>query len=123
MNMTLTINGRDYSQRISTYTASREITYRKVITTLDDAEHAYPATPRPTLTFSLWPMHDAQERQFYDDLSALIISVTYTDPHDGAGTVTRNMRVVSNIDVAFALDSIDGHRYYKGGEITLRAVM
>lgn len=121
MDVTLTINGRDYSAWLSTYTPSLEVTYSKVITTLDNKEHRSPGVYRPTITFSLLPLSDFTASQLYDDLSA-VPDVTFTNPYDSTGVTTRQMCVTSNLQAAFGLRSIDGNRYYKSGEITLRAV-
>ena len=39
MDVTLIVNGLDLSLKLSTYSVTEEVTYRKVITTLDDVEH------------------------------------------------------------------------------------
>lgn len=121
MDVTFKLNNTDWASKLSTYSTSREVSYRYTITTLDGMEHAYPAAPRPIITFSLYPLTSAEIVALYDILSQLIISVTYTDPASSTD-VTRNMRLTSNIDSIFALKSVDGKIRYKGGEITLRAV-
>ena len=121
MDVTFKLGSVDWSGKLSTFAPSREVTYRKVVTTLDDVEHPYPTQPRPIINFSLLPLTDTESLSLYGALSDLIISVTYTDPYSSTD-VTRNMRVTSNLESTFALRSVDGKRRYKGGTITLRAV-
>ena len=58
MDVTLIVNGLDLSSKLSTYSVTEEVTYRKVITTLDDVEHPYPGAKRTTIIFSLFPLTD-----------------------------------------------------------------
>lgn len=115
----MTINGYDVHERLSTYTVTEEVTYRKVVTALDDTEYPYPAKKRPIITFSLWPMTEAESSKLYDALNDSSISVTFTNQHKNQEE-TRRFRVVSDLESAFALLSVDGLRRYKGGEIQLR---
>lgn len=120
MDVTFTLNGRDLAPRLSTYDVRKEISYSKVVTTMDGTEHAA-AKDRDVITFRLWPFSDETGAADYAVLASGSISATYTDPHTGE-TRTREVRLASDIDAAFGLRSIDGNRYYKGGDIVLRAV-
>lgn len=40
MNITLRIGALDVHEKVSTYNVRREVSYSKVITTMDDKEHA-----------------------------------------------------------------------------------
>ena len=111
------INNTDYSSLLSTYSVDYEIEKVVSVVTLDGTEHVH-SRKRPTITFSLIPLTDAQCNAFYSLISALDLTVQYTDPNRGTKTAT--MRVSSSIKNAFGIKSIDGNRYYRGGKITLR---
>lgn len=119
MELTLTVNGLDLHKVLSTYSVTQEIEYPEVITTLDNVEHPYFGKRRTIITFSLFPMADLESSSLYDALSELVFNATYQNPHTNA-VETKRVRVVSNIESAFALLSIDGKRRYKGGTIQLR---
>lgn len=121
MDVTFSLNGSDWSAKLSTYEVKQEITYRKVITTLDDVEHAYPGAIRTILAVSFWPLSDEQTSELFSDLESLILSVTYTNPHKNMDE-TKQMRLVSSLNSVFGLRSVDGNRYYKGGTVELRQV-
>lgn len=121
MEVTLRVNGLDLSNRLSTYSVTQEITYRKVITTLDDVEHPYPGAKRTVIDFSLFPMTDEESTKLYTALSDLVFDTSYTDPHTYADE-SKRMRLVSNLESVFLLLSVDGKRRYKGGTIQLRAL-
>lgn len=119
MEVTLTINGLDVHKTLSTYDVTKEISYRKVITTLDGVEHPYPAARKTILSFSLFPMTDSESTSLYDALSSALCTVIFTNPHSSMNE-TRTMRITSNLESVFALLSVDGKRRYKGGTIQLR---
>lgn len=119
MDITLTIDGVDLSERVSSYSVTREVTYSNVITTLDHVEHPYPGAIRPIINFSLLPATDEQDAELYDLLEKLIYSVTYTEK---GVDVTRKMRLVSSLESVFLLKSVDGKRRYKNGAIQLRGL-
>ena len=119
MDVTLIVNGLDLSSKLSTYSVTEEVTYRKVITTLDDVEHPYPGAKRTTITFSLFPMTDEESTELYNKLGALVFDATYTNQYKGVDETNR-VRLITNVESSFALKSIDGKRRYKGGEIKLR---
>lgn len=121
MDVTLKINDLDISGLLSTYQVTNEITYRRVITTLDDTEHPYPGNIRPIIQFSLFPLTEKQISDIFSALSPLVVDVTYTSPYVGIEQ-SAYMRVESNIDAVFGIKSIDGNRYYKGGTIQLRSL-
>lgn len=119
MDITLIINGLALFSRLSTYSVTQEVTYRKIITTLDETEHPYPRKIRPIINFSLIPGTDEDDEILYNTLKNLIFNVTYTE--NGAD-VTRKMRLVSNLESVFLLKSIDGKRRYRQGTIQLRGL-
>ena len=119
MDVTLIVNGLDLSSKLSTYSVTEEVTYRKVITTLDDVEHPYPGAKRTTITFSLFPMTDEESTELYNKLGALVFEATYTNQYKSVDETNR-VRLITNLQSSFALKSIDGKRRYKGGEIQLR---
>ena len=119
MEITLTINGLDLSRKLSTYQLTKDVVYRKVITTLDEVEHPYPGAQKSVITFSLFPLTDAESVDLYDALYRLTVTATFTNQYTGMDE-TKRMRVVSSIESAFALLSVDGQRRYKGGKIQLR---
>lgn len=119
-DLTLSIAGVDFSASISTYQVTKEVTYKKIITTLDDVEHSYPGKMRDIISVSFLPMTEEQATALYDALNAFSVTVIYTDPNRGGVTSTKTMRVTSNIEQTFALKSVDGKRRYKGGAIELR---
>lgn len=119
MNVTLKLGELAVSERLSTYQITKNITYREVITTLDDVEHPYPGTAKTVLSFSLFPMTDQETASVYATLSPLILPVTYTDSFSGAD-VTKTMRIMTDLESTFLLTSVDGQRRYRGGTIQLR---
>ena len=119
MDVTLIVNGLDLRSKLSPYSVPAEVTYRKVITTLDDVEHPYPGAKRTTITFSLFPLTDDESAALYSALSALVFDATYTNQYKGLDE-TKRVRLITNLESAFALKSVDGKRRYKGGEIQLR---
>lgn len=119
MDVTLIVNGLDLSSKLSTYSVTEEVTYRKVITTLDDVEHPYPGVKRTTITFSLFPLADDESAALYSTLSSLVFDATYTNQYKSVDE-TKRVRLTTNLESAFALKSVDGKRRYKGGEIQLR---
>lgn len=121
MEIILTVNGLDLHRRLSTYRLAREVSYSRVVTTLDHVEHPAPAIRRPVITFSLLPMTEQECGELYDALSGREIITAYTDPFQDA-VVTKRMRLDSDLEAVFALLSVDGKRRYKGGEIQLRAL-
>ena len=119
MDITLIIDGISLSSRLSTYSVTQEVTYRKIITTLDETEHPYPGKIRPIINFSLIPGTDEDDAILYETLEKLIFNVVYTEKGED---VTRKMRLVSNLESVFLLKSVDGKRRYKQGTIQLRGL-
>lgn len=119
MDITLTIDALNLKSRVLTYTVTREVAYRKVITTLDEREHPYPCKVRPVVSFTLMPGTDAEDAELYNTLENLVFDVTYTEK---GADVTRKMRLVSNLESVFLLTSVDGKRRYKNGAIQLRGL-
>ena len=122
MDITLQFNGVSFAPRLSDYRLTHEISYKRSVTTLDGKEHSTPGIRRPVITFSLFPLSDEQAGEYYAALSVLVAPATYTDTWLGGAVRTATFRVVSDLEVAFGLRSVDGNRYYKGGRIILRAV-
>lgn len=121
MDVTLVIDGLDLSRKLSTYLVTQEVSYRKVVTTLDDVEHPYPGAVKSVVTFSMLPLTDSESADLYSKLSSLIVNATFTNQHNGMDE-TKRVRVVSDIESKFLLLSVDGKRRYLGGEIQLRAL-
>ena len=120
MDITLTLNERDFSGRVSNYEVTHEPIPSKIITTLDSVEHVTINKFRTVIKFRLIPSSDETANDDYTALSAGVFAATYTDPQAG-GDRSQTVRLTTNLSAAFGLRSIDGNRYYKGGEITLRA--
>ena len=124
MCVTLVINGRDFSARISTYRVEQEITYPDMLTTMDGTEHYGKPYRRDVIYFSLFPFDDDTANQDYLVLSDSSLSVNYTNPQaDNAEKLYKEMKLYSSLSAVFGLRSVNGKRYYKGGEISLRATM
>lgn len=119
IDVTLTVNGVPLASKLSTYNVRYEMTYDNLITTMDGAEHG-DIWRRAVITFSLIPMTDAQTASIFSALATNNCAVSYTDPHMNA-TRSGTFRLASDLDAVFGLRSIDGNRYYRGGEITLRS--
>lgn len=119
MDVVLTINGRDFSNRLSKYNMQKAHEEARLITTLDGVEHSVQRT-RDVVTFSLIPFSDDTAAADFAALQGEFIA-HYTDTFSGTES-SGYMRVTSNLDAAFGLRSIDGNRYYKGGNIVIRAV-
>lgn len=121
MDVTFEVNGVTMNKKLATYSVTREVSYKKTVTTLDDVEHALGQTNRAVLTVSFWPLTDAEVAAYYGAFSSASLSIRFTDPDVGRD-VSRVFRLNSNLQSTFGLRSIDGNRYYKGGEIEFRAV-
>lgn len=121
MNITLQIGTLDVHERVSTYNVRREVSYSKVITTMDDTEHAARAKDRYIVEASFFPMTEAEATAYYKALKDETVSVVFTDPYSGT-SATKAMRVTSDLESAFALVSVDGKRRYKGGTVQLREI-
>lgn len=121
MNVTLIIAGRDFSSRLSTYTVTKETAFQTLVTTMGGVEHPAGVMSRDIITFSLWPMSGTTAAADYAVLRPRLVSVTFSNPHTGE-TSTKQMRVDTDLEAVFGLLSVDGNNYYKGGEITLRAL-
>lgn len=121
MDITLKLGALDVHEKVSTYNVRREVSYSKVITTMDDTEHATRSKDRYIVETSFFPMTEAESTEYYNALTGDTVSVTFTDPYSGADTV-KTMRVTRDLDAAFALVSVDGNRRYKGGAVQLREI-
>ena len=120
MNITLTINNVDFSSRVLTYAVRKEITYGKTYTAVSGKEFVRRKRIRPIILFTLMPYADEQAASDYNVLKSSVLTATFTDP-DTNNTLTKEVRLMTNIEHIFLLDSIDGNRYYKGGTIQLRS--
>lgn len=120
MEVTLIANGLDLSNRLSTFSVTKNITYKKVVTTMDDTEHPYPGAKKDIVTFSLLPQTDEEGAEVYNALSSLIFDATFTSQYAGGNDVTKRVRITSDLESTFLLLSVDGKRRYRGGEIQLR---
>ena len=121
MDIMLKIGTLYTHNKLSTYSVQREITYDKVITTMDGVEHASRNKDRYVISFSFFPMTESAATEYCAALSGSTVSVTFTDPYTGTDIV-KTMRTTSNLDAAFALVSVDGKRRYKGGTIQMREI-
>ena len=121
MNITLQIGTLDVHEKASTFNVRREVRYSKVITTMDDTEHAARSKDRYIVETSFFPMTESEATEYCSALSGSTVSVTFTDPYTGTDIV-KTMRTTSNLDAVFALVSVDGKRRYKGGTIQMREI-
>jgi protein-tyrosine-phosphatase len=119
MNITLKIGALDMHEKLSTYSVQQEVSYSKIIVTMDDEKHAARSKDRYVVTFSLFPMTEDEATTYCNALRASAIDITFSDPYTKS-VVTKTMRVTSNLDAAFALLSVNRKRKYKGGEIQMR---
>ena len=55
MDITLKLGALDVHEKVSTYSAQREVSYGKIVVTMDDVEHAVRSKDRYVVTFSLFP--------------------------------------------------------------------
>ena len=123
MDVTLTINGRDFSPRLTQYSVEQEITYPDMLTTIDGTEHYGKPHKRDIINFRLLMFDDNQAQEDYDILTAPTVLVTYTNPQAPKQLkVERVMKVTSNLLATFGIRSWNDLRYYTGGTISLRAV-
>lgn len=120
MEVTLKIGSLDLHEKLSTYSVNWEVTYQKIITTLDNVEHPFQAPKRAIVTFSLLPLDDDLASSVYNALAERTQTVMFTDPYSAAD-ITRAMRLTTNLEAVFGLKSVNGKRYYKGGELQMRA--
>lgn len=119
MDQTMIIDGLDLKDRLLTYSVTQEISYGRVVTTLDKTEHTSIGKVRPEVEFTLTPGTDEENATLFRTLKKMMFDVTYTE--DGVD-VTKKMRLVSNLESVFLLTSIDGKRRYKIGAIRLRGL-
>ena len=123
MDVTLTINGRDFSSRLTQYSVEQEITYPDMLTTMDGTEHYGKPHKRDNINFRVMMFDDNQAQEDYDVLTASTLLVTYTNPQaQNQLKVEKDMKVASNLTAAFGIRSWNGLRYYTGGSIMLRSV-
>ena len=123
MDVTLTINGRDFSSRLTQYSVEQEITYPDIVTTLDGTEHYGKPHKRDIINFKLMMFDDNQAQEDYDILTASTLLVTYTNPQvHNQEKIARVMKVTSNLLATFGMRSWNDLRYYTGGSIVLRSV-
>lgn len=124
MDVSLEINGRDFSSRLSTYRVEQEITYPDMLITMDGTEHYGKPHKRDVIYFSLLPFDDDTANQDYLVLADSSLSVNYTNPQaTGSEKLYKPMKLYSNLSAVFGLRSVNGKRYYKGGEIALRSTL
>lgn len=124
MDVTLTINGRDFSSRLTQYSVEQEVTYPDIVTTIDGTEHYGKPHKRDIINFRLMMFDDNQAQEDYEALTASTLLVTYTNPQvQNQLKVERVMKVTSNLTAVFGIRSWNGLRYYRGGDIMLRSVM
>lgn len=124
MDVTLTVNGRDFSSRLVEYGIEQEITYPDIVTTLDGTEHYGKPRKRDVITFRLLMFDDNQAKEDYETLTASTLLVTYTNPQaQNQLKIEKVMKVASNLSAAFGIRSWNGMRYYTGESILLRSVM
>lgn len=124
MDVTLEINGRDFSSRLSTYRVEQEITYPDMLTTMDGTEHYGKPYRRDVIYFSLFPFDDDTANHDYMVLVDTSLTVNYTNPQaTDSEKLYKPMKLYSNLSSVFGLRSVNGNRYYKGGEIALRSTL
>lgn len=118
MTITALINNVDFAPALSTWSVSKEISFDKVVRSLNGSERAFGKRTRTLVAFSLLPYTEDQCETYYNALLPGIVAVRFTD--DDGKIKNKEMRVTSSLESLFLLDSIDGKRRYKGGKITLR---
>lgn len=118
IDVTFKVANVDLSGYLSTYKVSIEREVQESITTMDGKEHVTEFR-RPVIVFSFRPLSDAEANSIYACLSSGKIEVKYTNPLLNADA-TDYFRVTTPIENLFGLRSINGKRYYKGNQITLR---
>ena len=124
MDVTLEINGRDFSSRLSTYRVEQEVTYPDMLTTMDGTEHYGKPYKRDVIYFTLLPFDDDTANQDYMVLADTSLTVNYTNPQaKDSEKLYKPMKLYSNLSAVFGLRSVNGKRYYKGGEIALRSTL
>lgn len=124
MDVTLEINGRDFSSRLSTYRVEQEVTYPDMLTTMDGTEHYGKPYRRDVIYFSLFPFDDDTANHDYMVLVDTSLTVNYTNPQaKDSEKLYKPMKLYSNLSAVFGLRSVNGNRYYKGGEIALRSTL
>jgi hypothetical protein len=118
MTITLIINGVDFSPVLSRFRVTEEISHSQVITTLSGEEIALGQKSRDVVSFALFPLTEEDIEIYYGSLKEPSLSAKYTKD----GITSNQMRLASDLESAFLLDSVDGKRRYKGNEIVLRAI-
>ena len=119
MDVTLKLNGRDYSDRISSYRVVHEPVSQRIVTTMDYLEHTPLKKYRTVIRFTLDSMSEEDAEADYNALSDGVFTAIYTDPY--AGERTQTVHLTTDLDLVFVVTSTSGVRYYNGGELELRA--
>ena len=90
MNITLRIGTLDVHEKVSTYNVRREVSYSKVITTMDDTEHAVRSKDRYIVETSFFPILFDRRLLFVLDQQNLRSCVFHLQKHQ-ALSVIRNL--------------------------------
>ena len=118
IDVTFTINGHDWSDKLSTYDVTHNIEYSDSLTALDGTEYAA-SRIRPIITTSFIPLSDDESAELYNDLSLAVVNIVYSNPHFNENQ-NGEFRVMANLSATFGIRSVNGKRYYKGDRITFR---
>ena len=120
MDITFALGALDAHKKLSTFEVQIETTYSKIVTTLDGTEHGK-ANKRSIILVSFLPMTSEEASAYYNALNSTELKVKYSDPFTKADR-EEIVRVVSDLNAAFALTSVDGKNRYLGSTIRLRAI-
>ena len=118
IDVTLTFNSYDFSGLLSTFEVIHKVEIAESVTTMDGEEHVA-TRRRAVINFTLIPMDEDTIDDVYAALSVINGEATYTDQFTGTTRIVP-VRDASDINSVFALKSVNGKRYYKGTNITLR---
>lgn len=113
----------DLSQKLSTYSAGRIITYDASFTTMDGEEVRLGKRERTQLRFTLLPCTGAELNEYYSKLRGIDgrVYLMYTDPILGASN-TEYFWLDSEPFSEYMLKSVDNNVRYGVGEFVYKAV-
>lgn len=120
MKILLIINGQDFAPITAQYALTHEVTYDRVIQTMDGAEHPVGRATRDIIELELFLTFEGL-REDYKALTAEPLIIEYDDPDKGAQK--KVFRLDSDLSQAFQMHSAVFHtNIYKSGPIRLRAL-
>lgn len=114
------INGQDFSRIVTDISYSKEVSYRKVVETIDGKEHGFGRRIRPVIQFRIMISREHMPAD-YEALTKVPLIVEYDDPD--AGYRKAEFRLDDDLSKVFAVwNCVDQANWFHSEAITLRSV-